>query len=401
MKKLLIVLLILLSASVIYAQEQAITMSGEIKTGLFMYARGVDNLSLDEGAFIANSEDTNFADTKAIGDLSNSLGRFRLNFIVETENIGTKFRFETTRWPNPSSSTDTIFWGYAFAYGYFLDKQVKISAGKMGDSPWASGGPEMWKELDTTIGMRFEFIPSFIPFIKPGALNIGFVLNDFNAGIDGSMQAGLSYSTLGDILRESVFGLSYTHDYFHIRAAYRLDSEGDEDVGDKLVYRVEERAIQKILPGFQIFANGFIEGINGRYFSDGKILQSDVIMSTNWLYIEYAPEAFTAQLRIGYNSARGQGIFYTRAKFEYNFLNKLIVPGVAFEYAQDFGPNRLGSDEYLRFFVEPQIRMNFAGNTYIALVYRYQDDYHTWNLANTATLNARTHWINLRAVFTF
>ena len=74
---------------------------------------------------------------------------------------------------------------------------------------------------------------------------------------------------------------------------------------------------------------------------------------------------------------------------------------MAFEYAQDYGPNRLGSDAYLRWYIEPQIRLNFNSSTYIALVYRYQDDYHTQNKSNTGQVNSKINWVNLRAVFTF
>ena len=409
MKKLIVVFAVFfIAVSVAHSQEPTLTLSGEFKTGLLYY----DKLSLGDFppppkavALVANSEDADWTDTKNPDALTP--GRFRLNFQVSAGNIGTKFRFETTKWPKLTSTSTVkpeLVWGYAFAYGYFWDRQIKVSAGKMGDSPWGSGGPEMWKELDTTIGLRFELIPSFIPFIAPGSLNFGFVLNSFNAGVDGAIQWGINSSSFLDILQESVFGISYTHEYFLARFAYRLDNVGDEDVGDKMLYRLEERIIKKYLPGFQVFANGWVEGINGKDFDPDtgeKKKAPDYFQTQNWVYVQYTPDMLTAQLRFGYNYYREQSVFYVRAGFYYNLFNKLLVPGIAFEYAQDFGPNKLGSDAYLRWYIEPQIRLNFASGTYIALVYRYQDDYHTQNSALNGQANSRINWVNLRATFTF
>ena len=391
-----------IAIGIVYSQEEPpLILTGEFKTGLLFYDKQADTFDSDTVAMVANSEDTRWTDTKDIGDLARNPGRFRLNFQVTAGNIGTKFRFETKSWPNQTSAK--VKWGYAFAYGYFWDRQIKVSAGKMGDSPWASGGPEMWKELDTTIGMRFEFIPSFIPFIEPGSLNFGFVLNSFNVDTSGAVQKGLDSSSFLDILQESVLGISYTHEYFLVRVAYRLDNVGDAgDAGDRMLYRLEERIIQKYLPGFQIFANGFVEGINAKEYNEGEIIQEeDKLKTTNWWYVQYTPEMLTAQLRFGYDYFKEQHTFYVRAGFSYNLFDKLLVPGVAFEYAQDYGLNRLGSDAYLRWYIEPQIRLNFTSNTYIALVYRYQDDYHTQNKSNTGQVNSKINWINLRAVFTF
>ena len=392
MKKLITTAVITLCiAGIVPAQD--ITISGEIKTGLFWYDNDIDTLRHETGTFIHNNEDTtpaNLLSRGGYGAYIDSPARFRLNFQVENQNVGVKFRFETTKWPHPSTTRDTIFWGYAFAYGYFWDNQIKISGGKMGDSPWGSGGPEMWRELDTAIGMRFEFIPSFIPFIKPGQLNLGFVLNDMNASIDGALQTGLLYSSFGDILQESVLGLAYTHDYFLLRLAYRLDSKIDDDKGGKFIYRVEERTIQKFLPGFQIWANGAFENIG-----------TEELVATNWLYIQYAPEWFTAQIRVGYDLFGESNIFYVRAGFYYNLFNNLLIPGIAFEYAQDSGIGRRGSDDYLRWYIEPQLKLNLGNGTYVAFVYRYQDDYERWNISQTTTVNSKTSWINIRVVFTF
>ena len=395
MKKLIGLFIIALSiAGLVFPQD--VKISGEIKTGAFWYTKKTEGIGSSSGGFIHNSEDDTWVGQ--IDAYKYQPGRFRLNFQVDKGNVGTKFRFETTSWPTAAAGrtgiNPTAYWSYAFAYGYFWSNQIKVSAGKMGDSPWGSGGPEMWKELDTAIGMRFEFIPSFIPFISPGSLNFGFVLNDLNASSEAVSQTGRSDSNLNDILHESVLGLSYTNKYLLVHFAYRLDSKADDDIGDRMLYRVEERFIQQYLPGFQIWANGYFEGLNTG--------DANSIIATNWLYVQYAPQRFTAQVRFGYDMAQSIKLYYVRATFLYNLFDNLINAGAACEYAQDAGPNRKGTDTYLRWYIEPQIRVNLNASTYIAFVYRYQDDYQTWNpLTYTNTLNSKTQWINLRTVFTF
>jgi hypothetical protein len=252
-------------------------------------------------------------------------------------------------------------------------------------------------------------MPAFIPFIRPGQLNLGFVLNDLDSGRDSVLQAsnGSRGVYFYDIMQESVIGFSYHNDWFHLRASYRLDSEADGERGDKLIYRVEERALQKVVPGLQIFANGFVEGLNIHLTPDEQsagVKAKDMIYTTNWLYIQYAPKWFTAQLRGGlstYNPDEGQ--YYVRASFYYNLFNNFVSIGPAFEYAQDYGPNKKGINGCLRWYIEPMIRFNFAKGSYAALVYRYQDDLETWNptSGDNTTLRTATNWINLRLVLTF
>jgi hypothetical protein len=394
-------------------EETTVAISGELKTGVFWYDRtqhdAAGEYGNSQGAFIHNGEDTDWSKGTTDYDVfKEQPGRFRLNFQVDHGNIGTKFRFEAAS-TDISAANPPVKLSYAFAYGYFWDRQIKISAGKMGDSPWGTGGPEMWRELDTRIGLRFELMPSFIPFIQPGQLNVGLVLNELDSGRDSVLQA--SSGTRGvyfeDLMRESVIGLSYYNDWFLLRTSYRFDSEADGERGEKLIYRVEERALQKLVPGLQIFANGFIEGLNIPLSPDEEAAgmdANDMIYTTDWLYIQYAPELFTAQLRAGISTLnQDEGQYYIRASFYYNLFNNLFSVGPAFEYAQDYGPNKKGIDGYLRWYIEPMIRFNFASGSYVALVYRYQDDVETWNptSGDNSTLKTISNWINFRIVLTF
>ena len=308
-------------------------------------------------------------------------------------------------------------WGYAFLYGSFFDNQLKFSVGKMGDSPWALDDADFEKELDTTIGMRFEYMPFFVP-----GLNIGFVLNDWNTTVSGDLS-------FKDLLMESVLGLSYTHDYFHLRFAYRLDSEADKDgpigydldQGGRLLYHVEEHIIGNYLPNFNIWASGYFEELGNK--------DKNMVSAKNKLYAQYAPDNFTAQLCLGYDIVNTRALNYdidknrqyfsVRPSFFYKLFDNFLNIGVTGEFAKDFGKDKIVSKSYLHWYVEPQVRVNLGINAYLSFVYRYQDDFYKLNI-NTSydmidvtdpstwikhttyeCVNAKTHWINLRAVFTF
>jgi hypothetical protein len=374
MKKFVAALLAALcTAGAVFAQE--LQISGEIKTGFFWYQKQIGDAEPKSEGFVHNSEDDS-GEQLLLNPENKSQGRFRLNLQIDKENVGMKVRFQQLEWRDSAVPQ----WNYAFAYGDFLNDQLKISVGKLGDSPWATGGPEMWKELDTRIGIRTEIKPSFVP-----GLNIGFVLNDMD---DQATQSGRQ-QTIGDILMESVLGLSYINDYFAVRLAYRLDSECDYSDGDRMIFRLEEKVIQQYLPGFQIWANGSYEGI--RSISDKSL------WLVNWLYIQYAPEICTAQLRLGYDALSQRSIFYARPSFYYNFFDKFLNVGASFEFAQDFGDGRVYKNApYLRMVVEPMIKINF-GSAYAALVYQYRNEYHTMGKDEIT----RVHAVNLRTVFTF
>jgi hypothetical protein len=415
MKKLIALVVIALCAtgSVFSQDDLTLSISGEVKTGVFSYWTETEDPSAengvftDEGAFIHNSEDDNWmairGNSTGMADLRGQEGLYRLNFLIEKGNIGAKVRFQTTSWRGGAGAAGAASWGYAFLYGDFFADQLKISVGKMGDSPWGTDERELLKEVDTPIGMRFEYKPFFAP-----GLNVGFVLNNWNTS--PREDAGLT-----DLLAETVFGLSYTHDYFHLRLAYRLDSAADEDgyyttptdQGGRLVYRAEERIIQNYLPGFQIWSVGYFEELGSG--------EEDLLTGTSLFYVQYDPDDFTAQLRLGYNIVNLQLMgryeegsrqyFSVRPSFYYKLFGNFLRVGVAGEFAKDFGGNKVVPASYLYWYVEPEIRLNLGSGTYLALMYRYQDDYHQLDRENPtddyAPVNSKTHWVNLRAVFTF
>jgi len=402
----------------IFAQDNdGLILSGELKTGLFWYSMDREGRELDEGGFIYNSDTIDQAGQETLQNNWSQNGRFRLNFLYNIGKFGVKFRFETTEWSFGRNMANQLFWNYAFVYGYFFNDNLKISAGKMGDSPWGAGGPDLWNELDTTMGMRFEFIPQFIPFIKPGALNLGVVLNNFDGPVEA--QAGHKQKTLMDILTETVLGFAYTQEeIFHLRLSYRLDGLVDEAVSEKLVYRAEERIIQRFLPGFQIVANGFWDRLNPRklYTEEsnphGDRDPRDDMVLRNWLYINYdSPLVFSpldmsyrVLSRFGYESTgKSREKLFIKPGFYFTFFDNLLQIGAAFEYAADVGDMKIDAQApYLHWFIEPAIQLNLGNNSYLALVYRYYDDYEFNNPEKSGSaLHTKTHWLNLRVFFTF
>jgi hypothetical protein len=357
---------------VLPAFAQQFDFSGEVKTGLYWESEQKGDKEAASKAYLHNNDDA-----------GSYQGRLRLNFHYQNNTIGVKIRFEETQWGNGQLTWQGAL-PYAFAYGNFLNEQIKISAGRLGDSPWGTGGSEEWKELDATIGIRTEFKPAFVP-----GLNIGVVLNEWNNG--GTAEAD---KNIGSLLQESVLGLSYDHTYFGLRFAYRLDSMGDKsnttsgsmeeaNEGEELIYRIEERALKNLLPGFQIWANGYYQ-----YINSGSAFELD---AKNWLYFQYAPDLFTAQLRLGYESSGEEKIARVKGSFYYNILSFLSA-GAAAMYAQAYNAGEKSPNSpFSGWHIEPLVKVTLEG-AFIEAVYHYGEQ---------PGVETKTQWVNLRLVYTF
>jgi len=373
---------------------QELKLSGEAKTGVLWTQTQQEGMEANAKVDMGSTDDAGYDLRK----LEGARGRFRLNLDYDNEkNFGMRMRLNWENW-SFSNTNSPPEWGYAFAYGNFFNDQMTVSVGKLGGSPWGTGGPEMWKEVETggAGGIRVEWKPSFIPE-KYGKLNIGFVLNYFNADMDQGWPTGKPISLL-NILNESILGVSYTHDLFLVRLAYRFDDEYDaiqdnKVTGgkgeDELIYRIEERVIQKYLPGFQVWAIGDLFAISA---------QNDAITwFRNWLFVQYAPEQFTAQIRFGLESIPSRSDFYIKPSFYWNFFNKLLSVGLAFTYCQDFGTKVYEGSPYRYLEVQPKIQLNFA-SSYIAFEYYFKQEYiHPWSgLKAGKDPLKQTQYMNLR-----
>ena len=122
---------------------------------------------------------------------------------------------------------------------------------------------EIYTETEGLVGIRFEYKPSFIP-----GLNIGFVLNQ----PDQIIMKAPNEQTFAELLQESVIGIAYKHDYFAVNVGYRFDSEVDKykinnkNEGGRLAYRIEESFLKNLVPGLQIWLNGYYYGLGCEQF---------------------------------------------------------------------------------------------------------------------------------------
>jgi len=384
---------ILLTAGSAFALDDIIQLSGEIKTGLFLEQRELRGESLSNTGILNND-----------GDSGEEGNRIRFGVALNTKGIGVRTRFSQDNFKYRTNGiTDTritkIKVDFAYIYGNLFNSQLKISAGLLGESPWNTGGPELGKELEFTglapvTGIRFEWKPTFSPHIR--GLNLGFVLNRADEGKPvGAEEA------FGDLFMESILGIAWEHKYFAFRFAYRfdrgLDSPAASTTGEKLVYRVEERLLWRLVPGMSIAANGFYQGIN----AGGNRARSDPGYGQNWLYIDYAPEYFSTGLNIGYRDEFEYNIqkLEFRPYFYYNIISNHLIAGLMGGMEIGYNGGKSFEDTFYNFwFIEPQVKAIINNNFYIALVYRFQSGAYG---NEKSYKDQATNWVNLRLSFEF
>jgi len=432
MKKTIFALLaVLLAVGSAYAQE--LKVSGEVKTGFYMDQEQING---DKDKIIAEGGMAN-----ADGDSGSGYGRIRLNFSLTYENMGLKARFQI------EPITDGPFlprWNFAYAYGNFFDEQLTVSAGLLGESPWATGGPRLRTELEAREyfeynrvtwepfvaieglwGIRLEYKPNFIP-----GLNIGFVLNQPDQFSSSGEQ------TFGEVLGETVVGAAYEHDYFAVSLGYRFDSTADKyangmNEGSRFLYRLEERALKNVVHGMQVCLNGAYYGIGNEQQEIVKniggtaktLLLGSGEYFINWLHWLWDADTFTAKLDTCFSvyQAYNNAYFSPNERqayqsldilpaFYYKFFDNLLQAGVGLGFGLEFGNGKTYIDsEYQYISIEPLVRINLSSNAYLAAVYSYTDKYTPWWLAKYGNKNmvaeagdkSVVHTLNIRAVFSF
>jgi hypothetical protein len=289
---------------------------------------------------------------------------------------------------------------FAYLYGNAFNSQLRISAGLLGESPWGTGGPDLNMELELSggapiMGIRTEWKPTLWPSLR--GLNIGFVLNRSDEGVPFDAK-----ETFGDLFRESIVGIAWEHKYFAFRFAYRFDrdvkSEAVFVTGEKFTYRVEERLLWMLLPGLQISANGYCEGINSEGRGSGYGPPGYI---QNWLYARYDPMDFSAGIDFGYRDdfvkKTGQ-LLEIRPSFYYNFINNFLSAGVMGGLVMGFNGSEAYPDVfYNKWYFEPAVKLNINNKLYLDLVYRYTSSAYL-TLGN---LDYYTQWVNLRLCYTF
>jgi hypothetical protein len=385
MKRLTLVVLILLVVFFANAQENTskVTLSGELKTGFVTGQRQIGNNVVTKFTYMHNT-DTDSIDAFGSAMASAEPARFRFNIGYENGDVGARFRLQTTDFAQGNPTSFKL--PFVFAYSYLWDRQIKLNAGKLGDSPWGIGeAPDMTGELDTTTGVRFEFIPNFVP-----GLNIGFVLNDMNSQHDTYKHPDVE---LMDYLGESVIGASYDHEYFGVRATFRFDGKVDVQEGSDLIYKAEEKILDNYVSGLKIWISGNFIGLGAT--DDDLNPVKDKLDAKNWLFVTYTQDLFNVGIKAGIHTHEGANTFKIKPSAYFTPFDKALSVGVAAEIASS--DNIVFKDQpYYYWYIEPEIKYTY-GNTSVSLSYAYKDHFAN-NLVYETT---RTSKVSLRLTLSF
>ena len=370
----------LLAAQVPLAvSAQEFLFSGEIKTGVYWESRQMGDEEPEQLMQLGNTDDA--GGFNPAGKNINIPGRFRLNLEFKPiSSMGFKVRFEDMKFTGAAVS-----WAYSYGYGNFLSDQLKISAGKLGESPWKTEGPEIWGAIDEYAEIRAEYKPDFVP-----GLNVGLVLNQPNNMLD---RTKFDYD-FGNFMNETVFGVAYSHDLFDLRFAWRLDGEDQDNLmyedGNSMVYRLEEKALRTLAPGLSLWVNGLWAGlVNG---------DNGMKNYQNWFYAAYSNAGIDAQFRTGFQLANQYGDDFHRKSLTFKVrgfysFTSMFSAGLSFTFTKDFGD--INKDlAYEIITIEPQVKVTFNQNAYVAFVYGYQQ------IPRHDVLE-KANYINLRLVYSF
>jgi len=398
MKKIIVMFIAgLFAAGSAFAMDDIVQLSGEIKTGFFFEEREQGGQTFSRSA-VENNDD----DSGASGS------RMRLGINLNTKGLGIRTRFCQDNFSyrpsgiNDSTAKAIVSVDFAYIYANLFNSQLKFSGGLLGESPWGTGGPELRRELEYTEGgtpipgIRVEWKP--LGVLR--GLNLGFVLNRQDDTVPDDQQTK-EMLKFGDLIMESIVGIAYENPYFALRFAYRFDRGIDSDaavvVGERLVYRVEERLLWRLVPGLSMSANGYAQGINAGVGS-GRGTPGFV---QNWLYITYDPEYFEAGMNVGYRDGfvNDEQMLEFRPYFYYKVISNYLRAGVMGGMQIGYNNGKSIPDAFYNFwFVEPQIKVNVNHNFYLALVYRYTSGAYG---TSTSDKDQSTNWVNLRVCFMF
>jgi hypothetical protein len=279
---------------------------------------------------------------------------------------------------------------------------------------------EPYTASEGLMGIRFEFKPAFIP-----GLNLGFVLNQ-----PDQVAVDIQKQTFGDVLGESVIGISYQNDYVAVHAGYRFDSSADTyknnmNEGGRLTYRLEGRFLGKLADGMRIWLNGDYYGIGCEMQEIPKNIGGQTVnvklgsgeYFINWLYWLWETDNFIARLYAGfgiYKSYNNETYRPTERQeyqsievlpaFYYKFFNNLFQAGLGFGFGMELGPGKTYKDSpYQYYSIEPQLKLNIGTGAYIAAVYNYTDKYAWFGDNDIKRRGEKSikHSVNIRAVYTF
>jgi hypothetical protein len=227
MKKALVVFLVLAVAGGLIAQDApTFTWGGELVTG----AQVIINEDFDDPQFALAHDD--------------GKTRVRLNGTVEGPTYGFKFRLQAANvLDDPSGRAVTM--PFAFGYISFLDKLLKVTAGQIDGAVWST--PVIGSDWDSGAAVRFEITPSQL-----AGLNIGFTLRppQFEApkGVVGTPDG------LVNAFQETSIGVKYALDIMEIKAALKLDGDGDTAKDMNAAFGLSYKGVPGLTADFDVVA---------------------------------------------------------------------------------------------------------------------------------------------------
>jgi hypothetical protein len=169
-----------------------VTLSGEFHTGVELNIPSEG----DESIKVNNREE--------------GIKFFDLAATVNKDNFGAKLDTSFSK-PSTDQSPDFFRFNGAFGWAYFLDRQIRLTMGKISEAVWVTSlGSE--HKLGDVEGFRLEYKTP----LRGLSVGAAFEATDY---------------TMEQFAKQSIFGASYIHEFFNVVAAYDLGSNANAIFG--------------------------------------------------------------------------------------------------------------------------------------------------------------------------
>jgi len=160
--------------------------------------------------------------------------------------------------------------------------------------------------------------------------------------------------------------------------------------------------LERFIPGFKVWAMGYATGIGA-----SEATRSVYFDNRNWLFAEYAPSLFTAQIRFGLDAKADSRKLYIKPSIYFNLLDDFIKVGTSFEYTKNFYDvaNTYKDTWFTNIELKPLVQFNFSPNIYAALEYSFLQAYQSYYGSTYQERGlepvTQTQWFNLRVGVSF
>ena len=206
MKKVLALLLSFVVVTGAFAIDvgNGLSILGEVKAGLKVFSRGDDDNS-----------DTDETRVEPWNDDAGESLRTRLTFQYDVDAGGVKIRQQAI-------GAGGFTTKYAYGWLNLLDKQIRLSAGQIGDDVWGLGKITnvFDPSHDAVGGVRAQF-----KFVEGLDFGLALPLSSLNRRVGEGASAEPVWPLVGEFLGGAVIGGLYTSDAFKVVAALKLIPE--------------------------------------------------------------------------------------------------------------------------------------------------------------------------------